>query len=88
MLHGVCIVGSHWRAILWFLGSHLEISWYNTHRPCMEHVDFERHKDRGSVKTKEWPEAQIVPDRVDLAILHKFSGQHLPGSEVCRNVVL
>ena len=54
----------------------------------MEHVDFEHHKDRESVKTKEWPEVQIVPDRVDLAILHKFSGQHLPGSEVCRNVVL
>ena len=54
----------------------------------MEHVDFERHKDRECVTTKDWPEVQIAPDRVDLAILHKFSGRHLPGSEACRNVVL
>ena len=80
--------GSHWRAILWFLGSPWEMSGYNTHVPCMEHVDSEHHKDREYVKTKEWPEVQIVPDLVDLAILHKFSGRHLPGSEVCRNVVL
>ena len=58
------------------------------HNACTEHVDFEHHKDREFVTTKEWPEVQIVPDRVDLAILHKLSGQHLPGSEVCRNVVL
>ena len=88
MLHGVCILGSRWIAIRRVLGSPLDISWYSTHLPCMGHVDSEHHKDRESVKTKEWPEVQIVPDRVDLAILRKFSCQHLPGSEVCRNVVL
>ena len=51
-------------------------------------MDFEHHKDRESVKTKDWPEVQIAPDRVDLAIMHTFSGRHLPDSEVCRNVVL
>ena len=88
MFNGVCILGSNWSAIRWFIGSPLEISWYSTNLPCMEHVDFEHHKDRESAKTKEWQEVQIVPDRVDLAILHKFACRHIPGSEVCRNVVL